>query len=232
VTIPDLRGQGRRAARAKLQQLGFGVTEREQPDDAVGENRVIETSPSASGQLEKGQTVTLVVSTGKERVQVPDVTGRPRDEATSTLEAAGLHPVVREQESGDKDPGTVLSQDPPSGKGVRKGTTVTITVAKEPQDQAVPSVVDRTEAQAVEDLSGAGFKIRERQRPVDDPAQDGKVLDQNPPAGKKVKKGATVTITIGTFDPTQAPGTTTPDTTTTTTTPLTTTTTSATGTAP
>ena len=76
---------------------------------------MISTSPEENSQLEKGRTVVLVVSEGREQVSVPDVVGKQEDEARSTLEGAGLRADVTEEESEDEDPGTVLRQDPGSG---------------------------------------------------------------------------------------------------------------------
>jgi len=133
VTIPAVEGEPRNATRDALRKLGLKVSEREESSDTVGENRVIESIPSQGERVDKGSTVTLVISTGPERETVPDVVGRDRDQAESTLEDAGFKVSVTEKEDADKDPGTVLSQDPAGGTTVKKGARVTLTVPLEPQ---------------------------------------------------------------------------------------------------
>jgi serine/threonine-protein kinase len=230
--VPDVAGDGRRAAYKALRAAGFKVTEREQNDDTVKKDHVISTSPPVNSQFDRGQTVISVVSLGPSKVAVPQLVGSTQDEAQAAADDAGLKLKVTEQDSTDKDPGTVLAQDQAEGTMVAKGTVIGITVAKKPDATAVPDVTGKTASDAVTDLSGAGFKVVQKQQDVATPDQDGVVLKQDPAAPKKLKPGQTVTITIGSFNPdlNPEPGTTgtTPTTTGTTTTGTTPTTTGTT----
>jgi serine/threonine-protein kinase len=196
--LPNVIGDGRLAATRKLRKAGFKVDERREPSDDVPQNHVIDTQPSPGSVAEVGSTVTLTVSTGRKRVEVPKVTGLKRDDATSALQDAGLRVDAVEQDS-DQDPGTVLQQDPPPATRVVEGTTVTIRVAREPQTVEVPDVTDQDEGTAVNKISDAGLSALTRDQDVDDPAQDGKVLRQSPSDGRKVKRDSKVTLTIGRF---------------------------------
>jgi serine/threonine-protein kinase len=60
---------------------------------------------------------------------------------------------------------------------------------------AVPSVVDLTEAQATEQLIGAGLKIEVKKVNGDEETK-GRVTEQNPPAQTEVNVGSTVTISL------------------------------------
>jgi serine/threonine-protein kinase len=198
--VPDLEGQGRIAATKALKEAGFLIRERSEFSDSVGENRVISTIPSAGTPLEVGETVTIVISSGSERVAVPGVVGKPRDDAENALQDAGFDVSVREQESADQDAGTVLAQDPAAGAARPKGSRVTITVAKAPESVEVPDVVGKSDSEAIATLSGAGFVVDRQQRDVTTPDEDGVVLEQSPEAGK-LKKGQKVTIVVGKFSP-------------------------------
>jgi serine/threonine-protein kinase len=200
VTIPPLEGEPRNEVRKDLTKLGLKVQEREESSDTVGENRVIESIPGQGERVDKGSEVTLVVSKGPERATVPDVTGSTRDEAQSSLEDAGFTVSVKEVESEDKDPGTVLSQDPAGGTSAKKGSRVTLTVAKEPSQVEVPDVTGENEDDAIAILSKAGFEVRRTTQDVPTEDGDGVVLEQNP-AGGKAKKGEKVTITVGRYVP-------------------------------
>ena len=120
----------------------------------------------------------------------------------------------------------MLAQDPAARGRAPRGSTVRLTVAIEPKQIAVPDVIGRTQNNATKTLSGRGFEVSSEVEAVDTADRDGKVLKQSPtPAGGKVDRGSTVTITVGSFDPAlnTDPG----PPTTTTTTPSTTTTTPA-----
>ncbi|MGZ6671650.1 MAG: PASTA domain-containing protein, partial [Solirubrobacteraceae bacterium] len=162
----------------------------------------------------------LVVSSGKPQVQVPDVVGKSFDEAQSALQAAGFK-VTRVDKESDKDPGTVLAQNPKSGARIDAGSTISLTVAKEPSQVPVPDVTGEDAPAAIAALSGQGFVIDQQSKDVPTPDGDGVVLEQSPSGGKKAKKGSKVTIVVGKFNPDLNPegGTTTGGTTSTGTTP-------------
>jgi beta-lactam-binding protein with PASTA domain len=126
------------------------------------------------------------------------VVGQSRESARSTLESAGFAVDVTEQVSSDSDPGTVLSQNPTSGTSAGKGSTVTITVAKAPPQTDVPDVTGQRRGPATAQLRSAGFKVSVQEDAVEDQAQDGVVIAQDPGPGK-ADEGSTVTITIGRF---------------------------------
>ncbi len=198
--VPAVEGRTRRQARDALRARGFDIAERVESSDSVKRGVAIGTRPSEGTELDKGSEVTLILSRGKEQVTVPDVVGSAADEARSDLEAVGLRVARKEQESADKEPGTVLAQDPAAQSKVDKGSRVTITVATEVKEVEVPDVTGERQADAVSRLSDDGFKIEIREQDVDSPEGDGVVLEQAP-AGGPAAEGSTVTITVGRFNP-------------------------------
>ncbi|RSM87745.1 serine/threonine protein kinase, partial [Streptomyces sp. WAC 01325] len=137
-----------------------------------------------------------VVSTGAPKVSVPDVEGLPYEKAKSDLEDKGFD-VQQKTEESDRNPGVVISQDPEGGTEQEKGSTITLTVAKEKEQSTVPDVLGKTcdEAKAqmeANDLSGNCQEVD-----TQDPNQVGKVISTSPTAGSAVDKDSTVTIQIG-----------------------------------
>jgi len=59
------------------------------------------------------------------QVQVPDVTGKSKDEATAVLQAAGLKADVQTFISGNR----VFNQSPKKGETVDQGSTVKILIS-------------------------------------------------------------------------------------------------------
>ncbi|MER3406748.1 MAG: hypothetical protein C4289_17590 [Chloroflexota bacterium] len=95
-------------------------------------------SPAGQSVL-RGSTVTMVVSTGKRLVRVPDVVGKREAEAQQLIREAGLRTAppnyqgpndVPRQVLEQVRPGEVLSQTPPGGSMVEPGTTVYIAVRR------------------------------------------------------------------------------------------------------
>jgi beta-lactam-binding protein with PASTA domain/tRNA A-37 threonylcarbamoyl transferase component Bud32 len=200
VAVPQVVGLTVSSARGRLQKAGLEASEREENSDSVAAGRVISVSPPEGQKVDKGSSVTLVVSSGKPQVQVPDVVGKSFDEAQSTLQAAGFK-VTRTDKESDKDPGTVLSQNPRSGGRIDAGSTIALTVAKAPSEVPVPDVTGEDAPAAIAALSGQGFVIDQQSKDVPTPDGDGVVLEQSPTGGKKAKKGSKVTIVVGKFNP-------------------------------
>jgi serine/threonine-protein kinase len=165
----------------------------------VAKDHVIETRPSEGTPLDKGSQVTLVVSTGPEQVTVPNEVGKNLDDARNDLENAGFKVSVKRQESSTADPDTVLAQDPTGGTA-DKGSTVALTVAKEPSTATVPNVVGQQDTDAVQALQDAGFKVSISRQDTQNLDEDGIVLSQTPDSGK-AKKNSTVKIVVGRFNP-------------------------------
>ena len=208
--VPIVQGLPVDEAVDALREAGFESEQRQEFSDTVQKGRVIDSSPPQGASVRRGSTVTLVVSKGKEKVDVPSVTGQQRDEAEQAIREAGLEPSVTEREDDQKDPGTVLEQDPEAGTKAAKGSTVKIVVAKAPPDLPVPDVVDQPEDDAVQALEDAGFTVRKVDEPADTPDQDGIVTGQDPEADSKQPKGTRITITVGRFEPAPPDSTATP----------------------
>jgi eukaryotic-like serine/threonine-protein kinase len=204
-SVPLVQGLPADEAADELRDAGFRSARRGEFSETVRAGRVIETSPSEGSTVRKGSTVTLIVSRGREKVAVPAVEGKPRDEAERLLRQAELESAVTEREDEDAEPGTVLEQDPAAGTRIAKGRTVDLVVAKEPAEVPVPGVIDATEEDAVEALEDAGFDVRVEDGPAATPDEDGIVVAQDPDPGTPRPQGSRVTITVGRFEPEVVP---------------------------
>ena len=116
--VPSVTGLSEDDAREKLEDAGFEVRVRDEPSDNVKKGDAIGTEPGPGTPVDKGGTVVLLVSSGKEQVDVPNVVGETQADASRQLADAGFSVDVREQEDEDASPGTVLSQSP--GRAARR----------------------------------------------------------------------------------------------------------------
>ncbi len=208
VDVPSVDGLTRSQARDRLERAGFEIEERRESSETVPSGKAIRTSPPAKTTVKKGSQVILLISSGVEQVDVPDVTGQQFDQASKALSDRGFKVQRNDQVTDDEDPGTVLKQSPGANQKIDKGSTVTLAVAKEPQAVDVTDVTGETQDAAVQRLSKDGFEIKIVEQQVDSQEGDGVVVQQDP-AGGKAKRGSTVTLTVGRFDASAAPGTTT-----------------------
>ncbi len=128
VTVPNVTGFTTPKASNALGKEGLEVTPKEEASDTVPAGQVIRTDPPAGAQISKGETVTLIVSTGPSTVAVPNVVGLTTAQATSRLESAGF--VVFPQTKtvlSPADDGRVVEQSPTANTTAAKGSRVTIT---------------------------------------------------------------------------------------------------------
>lgn len=126
ITLRDWTGKDADKAKAWLENRDLEVTTTEEFNDGVAKGRVISQTPS-TGELFKGDDVTLVISKGPELVEVPRVTGMGQEAAITTLEDAGFKVNV-ERHDNYLGIGYVFSSSPSRGEEAPKGSTVTITI--------------------------------------------------------------------------------------------------------
>ena len=194
VAVPDVVGSVERLAVQQIQEAGLKelVERTDNADVPVGQ--VFAQDPQPGDKTERGNFVTITVSTGPKKVIVPNVVGRDRDQAVSELTAAGLeaNPVgINSLEPVD----TVLATAPKSGTEVLEGTTVRVNYSKGPKPVTVPNVVGMPFESAESTLQGAGFAVSRED--VDDADQpEGVVVGQNPAAGTQQSKGSPVTLQV------------------------------------
>jgi len=211
VTVPRVRGMTRAQALRELRRSDLRATVTERPSSAIETGRVVGTSPPGGETVQRRTNIRLFVSSGPEQVEVPNLVGQTLDSATSQLDDAGLaYRVVREESDRPED--EVLAQDPGAGALVDPGATITLTVAEPVTQVSVPFVTDLSESQALRALRAEGLVGDVQDRDVQDPDQDGVVLQQRPAAGRDVDEGTTVTIVVGRYVEPPPPPPTTPTT--------------------
>jgi eukaryotic-like serine/threonine-protein kinase len=204
--VPLVVGLSLKRASRALQRAGLFADSTSKNSATVQKGLVISADPPEGTSVDAGSHVRLVVSSGPVQVKVPDVLDQDTNAAHDTLRNAGLK-WTDTQEVSDKPKGTVIAQSPPGGTSVDKGSSVELTISKGPDTSTVPDLTGQTQDQATQALQTLGLQVQVRNKAVTDQAQDGTVVHQTPPAGRKLKKGRTVIIYIGRFQQPSNPGT-------------------------
>ena len=164
ITIPDVSGMSEDDAKQKLIDKGFkeaNISVEEQESDNVDAGLVISTTPEANSKATEDTKITIYVSTGAEKVTVPNLVGKSQEDAESALSAVGLSGSASEEYS-DTEAGKVIRQDIDSGEKVDKGTTVSYVVSKgaKPEEKVtMPPVVGVYQSRAESLLRAAGLSV-------------------------------------------------------------------------
>jgi len=204
VQVPRVVGLQQAAAVAEIEDAGLEASVTPKADEDVPKGEVIEQDPNGDEYVDKGTTVTIVVSTGPPARVVPSVLTLSKADARRALVEQGfkVKVVVRED---DVTKDQVLDQDPQANTRVAAGSTVTIYVSDGPEE--VPDVIGETEERARQLIEDAGFEVfvTHSNAPTEQPT--GTVIEQNPTGPQP--QGTSVTIVVSDFvaTPTESPTT-------------------------
>ena len=133
-------------------------------------------------------------------VIVPNVVGETRTDAETILRERDLEVEVRRREvdPDEADPDTVVAQDPGRNEEVASGTTVTITVAVEPDTVQVPSLAGKTVSEAQADLREVGLTLGSQQSEPSSDFPEGEIIRTSPAEGDEVEVGTAVDVVTST----------------------------------
>ncbi len=195
ITIPSVKGMTEKAAKEKLEDEGFEVVVKEEFHDTVEAGKVISMSPGANSLGNKGDTVTITVSKGKEQVKVPNLANKTKEEAIQALKAVGLEAgTITEENSNDVEKDYVIKQSVAADTEVAKGTKVDLTISLGKKKVKVTNVVGATKDTAVTALEALGLKVTVKEEESDKTA--GTVIAQSIEANTEVAQGSSITITV------------------------------------
>jgi len=196
--VPALAELAEADATAALQAAGLALgTVTPTADEVVPAGVVISAAPAAGqpapdaqGQLPRGSTIDMVVSSGPAPRLVPaDLVGSTVDEARAALSAVQLGAVVNEEFSETVPAGYIIRADREPGVELPRDSQVNLIMSKGPEPIAVPDVRYVTGAMAEQQLVAAGFTIAGIEGP-----STGMVLQTDPTPGEKLPKGSAIRI--------------------------------------
>ena len=182
VEVPSLEGLTQEEAQEQLDESDLALGEAgEAPSDSAAEGTVIEQDPQAGASVDPETSVNVTLSSGPERVSVPDLAGLGIAEAERALAEVDLKLGRQDEASSDVVPiGTVIEQDPVGGTEVQEGTAVDIVVSTGPQQapivQAAPVVTppaydEKAAKKAAEEQKKAAKKAEEEQKKAEKKAK-------------------------------------------------------------
>jgi serine/threonine-protein kinase len=132
----------------------------------------------------------------QEQVSVPNVEGKPIDEAQSILDDAHLKYDITNVNNPLVKAGTVVEQTPKEGASLARGSSVKLTVSAGAEEKAVPTdLVNHPFAEVSKKLTDAGFTVKRTDRPHDTIVR-GNVIETNPVQGSQAPSGSQVEVIV------------------------------------
>lgn len=193
VTIPDVRGMSVTGAETQLSPLSLQVEViRQKAHPTIPAGMILDQIPAPEKGIRGGRTVKVITSSGPPAGSVPDLAGLSLRQAEITLQRENyrLGRVLHIRRSGVTEP-VVDFQNPEPGIELFKGGVVDLVVA-EPAAAALlrmPDLQGMSLFQARQVINDAGFVMAPVAFERTDRLPPNLVLSQNPPAGRRVRKG-------------------------------------------
>ncbi|MCD8029036.1 MAG: Stk1 family PASTA domain-containing Ser/Thr kinase [Erysipelotrichaceae bacterium] len=131
-----------------------------EPSDDQQEGIVLSSDPSAHTTVKKGDSVSLVVSSGQ-YIVIEDYTGKDYDEVYETLTELGFT-VKKNEITSEESKGTIIEQSILEGEKIDPNTTdktITLTVSKG-YSATVPNVYGQNITKSQQVLEEAGFTVK------------------------------------------------------------------------
>ena len=203
--MPSLKGLTREEAANRLADQGLELRKVEEPgryDDEVPVGRVVQQAPDARTRVKRGSGVSIVLSRGPERVEVPDLTGKRLAEAQRDLSGSGLALGLLQ---GAIMPGqklSVVAQDPDPKAEVAPSTPVNMLLVMDvPRERYImPDLIYRDYDQVRPFFERRGFHFGSVRFERYEGVAAGVILRQYPLPGHPVTQEDALSLVVATTD--------------------------------
>ncbi|WP_240938111.1 Stk1 family PASTA domain-containing Ser/Thr kinase [Nocardioides sp. JQ2195] len=195
-TTPSVIELTAAAAQQKIEAAGleFAEADPEYSED-IRKGLVISTDPGPGDRVLDAGRVTVTISLGKERYDVPKLKGRSEDEAQQAILDAHLdfgrsipryHPSV--------PAGRVIRSNPAAGTSQRPGASVDLILSRGPRPIKVKDWTGKDADRAEEWIEQQDLEVDVTEE-FDDDVPEGNVISQSPSSGQ-LFKGDTVDLVV------------------------------------
>ena len=193
-SVPTVQGLKLEVAEQLLKENKLVLGEvKEEFSNEFPQGFIMRSTPAAGERIKRNSQVTLFVSKGIEQIALSDYKGKSGEQALNELTDAGFDVKTKYVFSEDLPVGAVISQTPGAGEA-DKGSAITLLVSKGSEFVFIPNIFSVSETKAIaalkdQDLKVVVKKVGNKKNKV--------VTNVSPKVGTKVKRGSTVTITVG-----------------------------------
>ena len=197
IVVPSLAGMSQTQAASAVAELGLKVDViQEVFSEDIPKGKVITSDPAGGGRVEIAGTVHLIISKGKDRIEVPDLVGLTVEEAAAALKKSDLKVGrVSEKYSDTFEAGLLIDGIPASGSPVRKDSTVDLIVSKGLEQVELTNFQGKTSDQAQSELTAAGLIVSSKYE-YSDSIPVGTVISQTPSDVSTIGKGQKIELVI------------------------------------
>lgn len=200
VEVPDLTGKSVDYAADLLteQHLKLRLIE-QQLDEKIPADHILTQDPAPGSLVKKNQTIRIVTSKGSESTFIPDVVGKPWQQAKQLLQQQKFRPgAIAYAHSTDTPIDAVIAQMPLPNAMANAGDAVDLLVSRGPYPKimVMPDLVEQQLAYALEVIKNMGLvlsKVEQEQYPQ---VPQNTVLSQVPKPGSLIEEHNMVSFVV------------------------------------
>lgn len=192
--VPTLQGLKQDIAEQQLKENKLVLGEvKEEYSTEFPKGFIMRSEPAAGERVKRDSQVTIFISLGIEQIALSDYKGKSGEQALNELTDKGFDVKTKYVYSEDLPIGAVISQTPSAGDA-DKGSTITLLVSKGSEYVFIPNIFSVSETKAVAALKDLDLKVNVKKVGT---KKTKVVTNISPKVGTKVKRGSTITITVG-----------------------------------
>lgn len=208
-TVPPVEGLSEADAAARLADQGLrlrGIGEGENQgrySEKVPAGKILRQNPDARTLVKRGSGVTVVMSLGPQRVEVPEVASRPLPAAQAALSGSGLTVGrILGAYSTTLATGSVVTTDPSPGATIPPSTPVNVLLALSMPDERylMPDLVYRDYERIRPYFEQHGFRFGSVKYERYEGVAEGVILRQFPQPGHPLTKQDDISLVVATAD--------------------------------
>ena len=203
VEVPNITELPQEVAKTRLESLSLKMAVASSKyDDEISKDYIISQAPYPKAKVSKGDTVEVVISLGKEPIDLTklNLSGISTEAATKILEGKGLKVSVVDEFNDNIEEDMLIRYSPSTAE---EGHTVTLynSKGKKVNKIKVPSLVNKDEESAVALIQAAGLTVGDVKTVNSTSVEKGYIISQDVKADSEVEPGSSVGYSVSAGPP-------------------------------
>lgn len=199
VPMPDIIGMSENDAMITLNQNNLGIGERTyESSNEVAKGKIIRAAYETGTPIPRNTSVALVISSGPEKFDMPDVTNRSELEAADILKSHNINYSTEFSYSDEIEQGKVVSTSPSAGTKVAQGDVIIMYLSQGPEfkDVVMPSLSGKTLEEAKLEIEKNALIVGAITEDTSVTNIPGTVVGQSVAEGETVKAGTKIDLVV------------------------------------
>ncbi len=200
VTIPDLVGKTKQEAEEALAKKRlFLIQKGEQFHNHWEQGRVILQDPSPGSKIQIYRRVRVVLSSGSEKVVVPNLEGKNFQSVHTDLIDAGLRKgKVSQIHTTRYAAGRIIAQQPRASEEIGRNSPVSFLVSRGEREKRylMPDLIGKRASRIISRLKEMDFRVEDVRYSYYPGLEPGIIIKQFPPQGFRIQKRNLITMEV------------------------------------